>query len=70
MKKKFTVVIADVEMNVLTDAPTETVRNALFAAVKKTKNVLSDPGPSVYLYAYQDSAIEYSVRCWATCDDF
>ena len=52
------------------DAPTETVRNALFAAVKKTKNVLADPGPSVYLYAYQDSAIEYSVRCWATCDDF
>ncbi|MBR4869264.1 MAG: mechanosensitive ion channel family protein [Oscillospiraceae bacterium] len=52
------------------DAPTETVRKALFAAVEKTNKVLSDPGPSVYLYAYKDSAIEYSVRCWATCDDF
>ena len=52
------------------DAPTETVRQALFAAVAKTNNVLSDPGPAVYLCAYQDSAIEYSVRCWATCDDF
>ncbi len=52
------------------DAPTETVRKALFAAVEKTNNVLPDPGPAVYLCAYNDSAIEYSVRCWATCDNF
>ena len=52
------------------DAPTETVRGALLEAVKRTKNVLSDREPVVYLYAYKDSAIEYSVRCWACCENF
>lgn len=52
------------------DAPTADVRAALLAAVAKTDKVLRDREPVVYVYAYQDSAIQYSVRCWATCDDY
>ena len=52
------------------DAPTADVRAALLAAVKKTPKVLENPAPVVYVLSYQDSAIEYSVRCWATCEDY
>ncbi|MBR7150519.1 MAG: mechanosensitive ion channel family protein [Oscillospiraceae bacterium] len=52
------------------DAPTADVRAALLAAVKKTDKVLEDPAPVVYVLSYKESAIEYSVRCWATCEDY
>ena len=39
MKKKFTVVIADVEMNVLTDAPTETVEKIVGMLDRRMRDI-------------------------------
>ena len=47
------------------DAPTETVKAACRDALAQTPNLLEDPAPSIYLTAYGDSAIEYTVYCWA-----
>lgn len=52
------------------DAPTDTVKKACMAAVSMTENVLEDPAPTVYLTAYKDSSIEYSIYCWAAPDDY
>lgn len=52
------------------DAPTDTVKKACMAAVAMTENVLEDPAPAVYLTAYKDSSIEYSIYCWAAPDDY
>ena len=52
------------------DAPTDTVKKACMAAVAMTENVLEDPAPTVYLTAYKDSSIEYSIYCWAAPDDY
>ena len=52
------------------DAPTDTVKAACMAAVAMTENVLEDPAPTVYLTAYKDSSIEYTVYCWATPENY
>lgn len=52
------------------DASTDTVKAACMAAVAMTENVLEDPAPAVYLTAYKDSSIEYSIYCWAAPDDY
>ncbi len=57
-------------INASYDAPAADVRAALLAAAKKTNKVLQDPAPVVYVLAYKESAIEYSVRCWAKCEDY
>jgi len=46
------------------DAPTETVRQACFAAIARTDRILDDPAPEVWLSNYGESSIEYSVRVW------
>lgn len=52
------------------DAPTETVKSACMAAVAMTENVLEDPAPTVYLTAYKESSIEYTVYCWAAPENY
>lgn len=52
------------------DAPTETVKNACLDAVSSTVGILDEPAPDVLLTAYGDSAIEYTVRCWASVADY
>lgn len=52
------------------DAPTETVKQACRKALEMTDKILPDPVPSVYLSSYGDSAIEYTVFCWATTADY
>lgn len=47
------------------DAPTETVRTACLEAAAQTPDLLEDPAPVVYLTNYGDSAIEYTIYCWA-----
>ena len=47
------------------DAPTEMVKAACRKALDMTENLLEDPAPAVYLTAYKESAIEYTVYCWA-----
>lgn len=52
------------------DAPTETVKAACREAAATLEGVLEDPAPSVYLTQYGDSAIEYTVYCWAAPEDY
>ena len=52
------------------DAPTETVKAACLEAVAAVPGVLSAPVPEVQLVNYGNSAIEYSVRCWASVADY
>lgn len=52
------------------DAPTQTVKAACMAAVARTENVLEDPAPAVYLTAYKESSIEYTVYCWAAPENY
>ena len=47
------------------DAPTDTVKAACFKALERTEDLLPDPAPAVYLTAYKDSAIEYTLYAWA-----
>ena len=52
------------------DAPTETVKAACRRALELTDNLLDDPPPAVYLTAYQESSIQYTVYCWATPENW
>lgn len=52
------------------DAPTETVKAACRRALEQTENLLEDPAPTVYLTAYKESSIEYTVYCWATPENW
>ena len=52
------------------DAPTETVKAACRRALEMTENLLEDPAPAVYLTAYKESSIEYTVYCWATPENW
>lgn len=52
------------------DAPTEDVKAACCRAVKATEHILEDPAPAVYLTAFGDSGIDYTVYCWALAGDF
>ena len=50
--------------------PTETVKAACRRALEQTENLLEDPAPTVYLTAYKESSIEYTVYCWATPENW
>lgn len=52
------------------DAPTETVKAACEQALGMTDHLLKDPAPSVRLTSYGESAIEYTVYCWAAPADY
>ena len=52
------------------DAPTATVKEACRQALASTEHVLEDPAPSIYLTEYGSSAIEYTIYCWASFDDY
>ncbi len=52
------------------DAPTDVVKAACYQALERTPGILEDPAPSVYLTDYQSSAIQYTIYCWSTPEDF
>ena len=52
------------------DAPTDTVKAACRRALEMTPDLLEDPAPAVYLTAYQESSIQYTVYCWATPENW
>ena len=58
------------KMSASYDAPTETVKAACRRAVEATEHLLSDPAPAVYLTAFGDSGVDYTVYCWAKTGDF
>ena len=58
------------KMSASYDAPTETVKDACRRAVEATEHILEDPAPAVYLTAFGESGIDFTVYCWATAADF
>lgn len=52
------------------DAPTETVKEACRKALAATEHIMEDPAPTVYLTAYKESSIAYTVYCWATPEHY
>ena len=52
------------------EIPTEKVKEACYQALRMTDKILEDPAPAVNLSNYGSSAIEYTVLCWATTDDY
>lgn len=60
-----------VEINVSAsyDAPTEKVIEALLEAAK-VPGALTDPAPFAAVVNYGESAIEYTLRVWATAEDY
>ncbi|MEY8385699.1 mechanosensitive ion channel family protein [Oscillospiraceae bacterium 38-13] len=58
------------KMSASYDAPTETVKAACLRAVEATEHILEDPAPAVYLTAFGESGIDYTVYCWALAGDF
>ena len=52
------------------DVPTETVKAACRQALNMTDKVLDDPASAVNLSSYGSSAIEYTVLCWCSTDDY
>ena len=51
-------------------APTETVKAACHRAVEATEHILNDPAPAVYLTAFGESGVDFTVYCWASAEDF
>ncbi|WP_300412393.1 mechanosensitive ion channel family protein [uncultured Oscillibacter sp.] len=51
-------------------ASTETVKAACLRAVEATEHILPDPAPAVYLTAFGESGVDYTVYCWAAAADF
>lgn len=51
-------------------APTEKVKEACRMALSMTENLLDDPAPSVYLTAYKESSIEYTIYAWAAPENW
>ncbi len=51
-------------------APTETVKAACRRAVEATEHILEDPAPAVYLTAFGESGVDFTVYCWAAAADF
>ena len=58
------------KMSAAYDAPTETVKTACYRAVEATEHILPDPAPAVYLTAFGESGIDFTVYCWALAEDF
>lgn len=49
---------------------TEDVTAALLEAAGQDVRVLSDPAPSVFLSAFQDSTVEYTLYVWCKTEDY
>lgn len=57
-------------VSVAYDCAVEDVRLACLKAVERTGGVLADPAPTVLVIKYTESAVEYSVRFWATTENY
>ncbi len=58
------------KVNAPYSASIDTVKAACRTALERTKGMLTDPAPSVYLTECRPSAMEYSVYCWAATADY
>lgn len=59
----------DIHVSAAYSAPTESVLEALKEAAK-VPTALADPAPSAAVEKYGESAIDYVLFLWTTCDDY
>lgn len=52
------------------DDDAEAVRAACMDALAQIPGVLKDPAPAVYVTGYGASAVEYTIYCWTTADQY
>ena len=52
------------------DAPTETVKKALYEVIARYPQIKAEPAPVVYLTKYGASSIEYQLRGWVEGSDY
>jgi len=52
------------------DAPTQTVKNAIHAALDTVPKILPDPAPVIWLSDYESSSIRYVLRLWTASPDY
>ena len=60
----------DLTFSAAYDCPTDSVKDALFAAIKAVPEVLDEPAAEVHLTAYKDSNIDYILRAWVKSADY
>ena len=58
------------KMSASYDAPTRSVKDACWKAIRETPNILEDPEPTVFLTRFGESGIDYTVYCWTKTDDW
>lgn len=58
------------KMSASYNAPTQSVKDACWEAIRETPNILEDPAPTVFLTKFADSGIEYTIYCWTKTDDW
>ena len=58
------------KMSASYDAPTQSVKDACWEALRETPNILEDPEPTVFLTKLADSGIEYTIYIWTKTDDW
>ena len=52
------------------DDPTDRVKAACLEAMARTEGILPDPAPAVYVTGYGESAVEYTLYCWTSADNY
>lgn len=59
----------DITVSAAYEAPTQKVLDALYEAAD-VPTALAEPAPFAAVKSYGDSAVEYVLRVWSTCDDY
>jgi len=60
----------ELKFSVSYDAPCETVKGCIAEAIGKHPLTLPTPEPLIRVCAYDDSSIQYIVRCWCATGDY
>ncbi len=60
----------DMSFSVDFEAEPENVRAAMLEAAAEDSRVLREPAPAVYVAAYKEGAVEYSLRLWCKNEDY
>lgn len=60
----------DLSFSVSYDASTQSVKDALFDACKRVDHIHLDPPPVVYLTAFNESSLSFSLRVWTLAEHY
>jgi small conductance mechanosensitive channel len=60
----------DIVVTASYDCALADVKASLLGSTTRVEKILPDPTPVVYVTAYQDSNIQYTLRCWVATADY